>query len=103
MTYAEYMKSPLWQFARKLALNRAGHRCEVCRNSRCLQVHHKAYPKRLGKEKLSDLVVLCKWCHARAHGLPPPDPYNLKPFSQTVQEALVAIEAGKQDEEMTPF
>ena len=72
MKYAAYMKSQMWRFARHLVLLRSGGRCEICRNSHSIQVHHKQYPRVFGKEKLSDLIALCKWCHAREHGLDRP-------------------------------
>ena len=42
--------------------------CYVCGSTEYLQVHHKSY-KRIGKEKLSDLILLCDGCHGKTHGL----------------------------------
>lgn len=61
--YLKYIRSGAWQIRRQRALQRAGHRCQVCGNTRRLQVHHNSY-KNLGQEKDIDLSVLCWECHA---------------------------------------
>ena len=49
------------------ALLRAGNRCELCNEGGVpLQIHHRCYDRR-GQELLSDLIVLCRPCHARFH------------------------------------
>lgn len=60
--YLGYMASPAWRERRKRALERAGYRCQVCGETRGLQVHHNSY-ERLGNEADEDLAVLCFWCH----------------------------------------
>jgi 5-methylcytosine-specific restriction endonuclease McrA len=60
--YRTYLKSGLWQVRRLSALDRAGHRCQVCAGTKRLQVHHVTY-KNLGREKDNDLTVLCWECH----------------------------------------
>jgi 5-methylcytosine-specific restriction endonuclease McrA len=92
MTYDAYMQSDLWRFARHLVLLRSGGRCEICHNSHSIQVHHKRYPKILGKEKLSDLIALCKWCHARQHGLTRPwENEPATPISKTIIKVINAL------------
>lgn len=67
--YAAYLQSPEWQRTRQRALRLAHRRCKICGNNEGLQVHHKAYD-RLGDERDSDLIVLCRLCHKAAHGTP---------------------------------
>ena len=64
MTYAEYLETEQWKRRRRLALRRAGDRCQVCgaRAGYELEVHHNDYSN-LGEERDIDLVVLCKDCH----------------------------------------
>jgi len=64
--YAEYLKSDHWQYVRKVALERAGNRCQVCAAEDALQVHHNNYYNR-GDESLFDVVVLCSRCHEVIH------------------------------------
>ncbi len=41
--------------------------CEFCRCSKnVLHLHHRTY-KRLGKEYLGDVVLLCEYCHLKVH------------------------------------
>jgi len=62
--YLEYIRSREWQGKRKLALNFAGHSCQLCGSSLApLHVHHRNY-RRLKDEYISDLLVLCRRCHA---------------------------------------
>jgi hypothetical protein len=42
--------------------------CSECGSQRYLQVHHLTY-ERLFSELLTDLAVLCRNCHKKAHGL----------------------------------
>jgi len=47
-----------------------GNKCELCGNVRKLEVHHLNYGQ-LGRERLSNLKVLCKKCHMQEHSLLP--------------------------------
>lgn len=76
-TYRDYLLSDHWKdvkqrfFKSKLiSKDKQGNFCcEGCEAINVmLYVHHKTY-KRLGKEKLMDLVLLCKECHHKAHTL----------------------------------
>lgn len=69
--YEAYLASSAWKVKRENAIARAGGRCERCHfpftsfeeEFVCeLQVHHLTY-ERLGKEKPSDLMVVCIACH----------------------------------------
>lgn len=64
--YDQYINSKAWQNKRREAINASGGKCQGCGTDRSLTVHHKTYA-RLGKEKLTDLVVLCQDCHADEH------------------------------------
>lgn len=66
MRYADFLASPEWAFTRKLALRRAGHRCQGCNDSDNLEVHHRTYERR-GEEAPGDLTVLCSGCHTAVH------------------------------------
>src|SRR3990167_3094341 len=71
MVYADYIASPEWR-ARKKKLWRGTnlHRypfCRCClRSTKKLELHHKTYV-RLGREKMSDLIPVCRDCHGRIH------------------------------------
>lgn len=62
-----YLKSPHWEKLKKVALQRADRKCQVCScNNFPLNVHHNTY-QNLGHEYITDLVVLCERCHSRFH------------------------------------
>jgi 5-methylcytosine-specific restriction endonuclease McrA len=65
-TYSEYLRSDRWAAKRSAALKHHGHRCGICGSVRSLEVHHLTY-KRLGREKMKDLQVLCCDCHRIRH------------------------------------
>jgi hypothetical protein len=64
-----YLSSPHWREFRQLALDFHGRRCFRCGyKGLFLNVHHLTY-ERLGNEHISDVVVLCRDCHRREHGI----------------------------------
>lgn len=66
-TYTAYLHSKHWKKVRSIALNNAGYKCQACSNKDAiLDVHHNSY-ERLGNEDPTDLIVLCRSCHARVH------------------------------------
>ena len=65
--YPSYLVSEEWAERRAIMLNRADYHCQLCNSRESLQVHHKTY-KRIGRERISDLLVLCSDCHAVQHG-----------------------------------
>ena len=70
VAYSEYLKSPWWRnHVRRQALDRAGYRCDVCRATQGLEVHHVSY-ENLGREQPEDVLVLCCTCHATEHNKP---------------------------------
>jgi hypothetical protein len=66
LPYGEYLKTAHWQRVRGLALEQAGHSCDLCGHTDRLEVHHRTY-ERLGFERQSDLIVLCHDCHRDFH------------------------------------
>jgi Zn ribbon nucleic-acid-binding protein len=66
-SYTAYLHSKHWKKVRSIALNSAGYKCQACSNKDAiLDVHHNSYD-RLGNEDPSDLIVLCRSCHAKVH------------------------------------
>jgi 5-methylcytosine-specific restriction endonuclease McrA len=69
MPFAEYRKQPEWQVRRVQALTRARFKCQISSNhDATLDVHHRSY-ENSGDEKPEDLVVLCRSCHQKFHGV----------------------------------
>lgn len=66
--YRGYLESEHWKRMRSAVLNRDRHRCRDCGSKGPLHVHHKTY-KRIGRERMTDLVTLCEDCHAERHGI----------------------------------
>jgi hypothetical protein len=66
MNYTAYLLSPEWKAIRQIKLRQSSHKCEGCLNASRLQIHHLTY-KRIGREKMSDLMVLCDNCHGQVH------------------------------------
>lgn len=66
MPYPEYLRSQHWRTVKQRALYRAGFQCKACEGAQQLDVHHLTY-KRRAREAESDLIVLCRGCHAKAH------------------------------------
>jgi 5-methylcytosine-specific restriction endonuclease McrA len=69
MPYNEYLQSPEWQGLRRLAITKAGGRCQRCGEYRGLQVHHLTYERR-GWEQIQDVEAVCSRCHRQEHGRP---------------------------------
>jgi BarA-like signal transduction histidine kinase len=102
MNYAEYLKTETWKTIRRLALESANYKCQLCNSSKNLNVHHRKYPKELGKESLADLTVLCFLCHKKAHDAKMPHCHickcvnkplktiNLKPYDKDTN-ALILV------------
>ena len=69
LPYAMYLRTAHWRQVRVAALQQAKYRCAKCGTGKQLQTHHLSY-KHLGEEQRypQDLQVLCRTCHAAAHG-----------------------------------
>jgi len=64
--YSEYLRSREWKAKKAVALDYHGRKCADCGATEPLEVHHLTY-KRLGREKMKDLLVLCGACHRIRH------------------------------------
>lgn len=66
--YEKYLRSAEWQRLRRVVFARAtpdGVKrpvCEKCHDDWAAEVHHKHY-RTLGRERISDLMAVCKPCH----------------------------------------
>jgi 5-methylcytosine-specific restriction endonuclease McrA len=60
--YANYMLSSQWKARCFDVLQRDKYLCQACFKHKATQVHHLTY-KRVGKERLEDLISVCKRCH----------------------------------------
>ena len=68
----EYYLSQEWQVKRGLMLEWSGYKCNRCKSSKDLRVHHKHY-RTFGDEMPWDLEVLCDVCHKDEHYIGKPD------------------------------
>ena len=66
--YKSYLTSDHWILTRRVVLILYGSRCAVCGSSSSLDVHHRSY-EFICRERLIDLVVLCRTCHGIVHKL----------------------------------
>lgn len=66
-SYADYLKSPAWRDVRERYI--ASDLPQVCMcGATSWELHHTTY-ERVGRERLDDLIPLCRTCHADAHAL----------------------------------
>jgi len=68
VSYRHYLESPEWYARRSAALEAAGWKCENCGSTVRLETHPRTY-RHLGAERLNELVIYCRRCHRRAHGI----------------------------------
>jgi 5-methylcytosine-specific restriction endonuclease McrA len=69
LPYKEYLQSKYWKTRSKKEKTWAKHICQLCKkNFKYLDVHHLSY-KNLGHERKKDLLVVCRNCHAKLHGV----------------------------------
>jgi phage terminase large subunit GpA-like protein len=66
--YAWYLSSDEWKHRSLQTKADRGHTCEHCGANANLEVHHLTY-KHIGAERPEDMLVLCRKCHARIHGI----------------------------------
>lgn len=67
--YNQYIKGPRWAAKREAWFNAFGKWCRACgRTTGPIQLHHMTY-ERLGRERMSDLVALCRDCHSDVESL----------------------------------
>lgn len=66
-TYKDYLKTEHWKNIKmKMKNSKYKYMCYSCKSKTKLQLHHKSY-KRVGNEKLTDLIWLCEDCHKKTH------------------------------------
>lgn len=66
MNYRRYLQSEHWKELSAAKLEDANFRCERCHRRTQLEVHHLHYNS-IGKERFTDLEVLCRACHQKHH------------------------------------
>ncbi len=66
LDYPAYMESLEWQI-KAGEMKRKRRCCEDCGSRESLRVHHLTY-ERLGCERDTDLLVVCRHCHELRHG-----------------------------------
>jgi 5-methylcytosine-specific restriction endonuclease McrA len=66
LLYLIYLRSPIWRLRRRVWILQARGRCQHCGSHRRLTIHHRTY-QRLGRERRSDVAVLCWNCHRQQH------------------------------------
>jgi 5-methylcytosine-specific restriction endonuclease McrA len=64
--YQTYLHSPRWIAKREQVFAVQGRCCRRCHSTVLLQIHHRTY-ERFGRERLTDLVPLCRRCHRLVH------------------------------------
>lgn len=63
--YQKYLQSEHWQGVKaRMRASKYLRLCYVCGSAGPLDLHHKSY-KRLGSERLNDLIWLCRRCLRR--------------------------------------
>ena len=89
--YHSYITSNIWRARVAEAKRLADYRCHICYEpegvSTRLNGHHRTYA-RLGCERLSDIVVLCRKCHALYHHVLPsltPEQRHLPLWAPTLE------------------
>lgn len=66
--YQEYLKSKHWRAFREYVFTMLGRKCQLCRSTENVSVHHNMYTN-LHRETLDDVAVLCDDCHAKHHDI----------------------------------
>lgn len=66
--YQSYLISDVWRQKRERVIERDGHQCRYCMADAPLDVHHKSY-RYIYKERIEDLLTLCRKCHKNLHRL----------------------------------
>jgi hypothetical protein len=66
MTYKAYLQSDHWIALKKRFYKKYPRQCAICESKGQVDLHHRTY-KRLGKERITDLVALCREHHSAFH------------------------------------
>ena len=72
------VKTKEWASIRKEILRRDGHKCQICRSKKNLNVHHITPWRKTRDDSHSNLITLCDHCHYRVEwkGLACPVPLS---------------------------
>jgi 5-methylcytosine-specific restriction endonuclease McrA len=70
MSYASYLRHPMFRLVRDIVMRRDGGTCRDC-DMRATETHHLRYPPWGTFDLPSNLVALCHACHAKRHGKDP--------------------------------
>lgn len=67
-SYSAYLRSKHWRLFKKKFKTSKYYRgkCFICSRDKMLHLHHITYV-RIGKERLTDVIELCKCCHRNVH------------------------------------
>ncbi|PYX53030.1 MAG: hypothetical protein DMG73_21240 [Acidobacteria bacterium] len=57
----------LYEQLRNRVLHRDSWKCQSCGKRSNLEVHHKEFRSRSGRDSEGNLITLCTACHAAAH------------------------------------
>lgn len=86
--YRKYLKSDEWAQLKIDLFELRGYSCEKCPNKKRLDVHHLTY-ENIYNEEPEDLIILCKKCHNKAHGIITknklPEGFNVLSLAQKVE------------------
>ncbi len=93
--YKEYLKSNHWKEFKRDFFKRFDRVCQNCGGKEKIQLHHKTY-LRLWCEEFTDVIALCRFCHAKAHNklhreIKKKKKEN-KPWSRAIKKAKKALE-----------
>ena len=69
--YKDQLEDPNWLAFRNFVFKVRGGKCEICGCKKNLQVHHPRYQKNCKAWEYSckDVIVVCKDCHEKLHGI----------------------------------
>ena len=64
--YRQYLLSQHWIIFKRRYYKRHKKGCSRCGSEINVQLHHKTYV-RIGRERQSDVIPLCRKCHKKEH------------------------------------
>lgn len=67
MPYDEYLQTPEWKAKASKAKTRYQNECALDATHMAEDAHHRTYTRR-GRERVTDILPLCRECHGRFHG-----------------------------------
>jgi len=69
LLYREYLRSEHWKKLRWEAFKKYGYKCCRCASGVRVQPHHHTYRSPWTECTVEDLMILCRACHRKEHGL----------------------------------